>query len=77
MAKKDFTNTKLAITAAVAGVTMLTAGWLAQPMGNADDGLTAAADDAVLTDTVSYTSTSTPTTATSAAPCASPRPGPT
>ena len=52
MAKRDFTNTKLAITAAVAGVTMLTAGWLAQPMGNADDGVTPAPHHAALADTV-------------------------
>lgn len=65
MAKRDYTNTKLAITGAVAGITMLTAGWLAAPALSSAGSVAAASSDASVT--AASTSNSTTTTATTKA----------
>ena len=46
MAKRDYTKTKLAITGAVAGITVLTAGWLAAPAASSTGSVAAASSDA-------------------------------
>ena len=63
MAKRDYTNTRLAITGAVAGITMLTAGWLAAPAGSSNGSPSAASSDASVIGISTSNSITSPTTA--------------
>lgn len=59
MAKKQYTRTKLSITATVAGLTMLTATWLAPASGGSDPAVSLASTD-VTYESVQALATATP-----------------
>lgn len=60
MAKKQYTGTKVGITAAMAGLTVLTANWLAPSGGGEPGGVTLATADTVY-ETTAAEATATPT----------------
>ena len=64
MAKKSYTGTKLGITAAIAGVTMLTAGWLASPASQSNSTAVLADTGVLSQESIAALATATPSSAT-------------
>lgn len=64
MAKKSYTGTKLGITATIAGLTMLTAGWLAAPLSASNYTVELADTGTRSQESVAALATATPSTST-------------
>ncbi|MGE3075776.1 MAG: hypothetical protein AB7N24_18820 [Dehalococcoidia bacterium] len=67
MAKKSYTGTKLGITASIAGLTMLTAGWLAAPLSGSNYTVELADTGTLSQENVAALATATPSISTTTA----------